>query len=236
MISTDEFVLGVDVSDYQTPEKIQWEVSKALSAVEFCYAKATEGGLKMKSFPRHVKRCRDAGIVVGFYHFAWCTGKGINNPEQQAVQFHEYAGDVSSGDLPPALDFEPPYNDDVFPARKCIEWCQRFITKARELFGVTPVLYTGSSYWKHRLHKTAALKDCKLWQASPRYKGWDFPGRNEAPTSMAAPKGPWETVSIWQFSHKGFIHGYNKKSGSPSKIDRNMFLGSHEEFRRFCIE
>jgi GH25 family lysozyme M1 (1,4-beta-N-acetylmuramidase) len=92
-------IKGLDVSDHQA----DWKPSPSY---HFVFIKATEGqSWKAQKAAQHARRARDAGYVVGWYHFLWPSAKS-GNPSTQAMWFLNNIPDLRVGDLL-VCDWEP---------------------------------------------------------------------------------------------------------------------------------
>ncbi|MBL1086683.1 muramidase [Streptomyces actinomycinicus] len=122
---------GIDVSAYQSS-------SYATNGLSFVFVKATEGRSYVN--PRlaaQTKRGRDAGLVVGFYHFLW-----PGNLTAQAEYFVQHAPE-RRGDIL-AVDWET--TGDGTRASNAEK--DRFIRKVKELRPHNRVvLYTNRDFW-----------------------------------------------------------------------------------------
>ncbi|MEV5148368.1 glycoside hydrolase family 25 protein [Streptomyces sp. NPDC052727] len=154
---------GIDVSAYQSS-------SYATNGLSFVFIKATEGRSYVN--PRlaaQTKHARDAGLVVGFYHFLW-----PGNLTAQAEYFLSHAPD-RRGDLL-AVDWET--TGDGTHASNAEK--DRFIRKLKELRPDNRVvLYCNRHFWLN-IDTTSYAGD-GLWIADyvtagkPRIKArWRF--------------------------------------------------------------
>ncbi|KUN35265.1 muramidase [Streptomyces longwoodensis] len=154
---------GIDVSAYQS-------ASYATDGLSFVFVKATEG--RSYTNPRlaaQVKRGRDAGLVVGFYHFLW-----PGNLTAQAEYFLSKAPD-RPGDLL-AVDWETTgEGTHASTAEK-----DRFLRRLKELRPDNRVLlYCNRNFWLNV--DTSSYAGDGLWIADyvsagkPRIKAaWRF--------------------------------------------------------------
>lgn len=122
---------GIDVSAYQS-------TSYDTDGLSFVFIKATEGHSYVN--PRlsaQTKTARDAGLVVGFYHFLW-PGDLTDQAEYFVKHAPEKAGDIL------AVDWETTSaGTHASNAEK-----DRFIRKVKELRpGHRVVLYSNRNYW-----------------------------------------------------------------------------------------
>ncbi|MEU0335507.1 glycoside hydrolase family 25 protein [Streptomyces sp. NPDC006193] len=154
---------GIDVSAYQS-------ATYATDGLSFVFVKATEGRSYVN--PRlaaQTKHGRDAGLVVGFYHFLW-----PGDITEQAEYFLRHAPD-RPGDLL-AVDWET--TGDGTHASNAEK--DRFIRKVKELRPDNRViLYANRNYWLNV--DTTSYAGDGLWIADyvtagePRIKAaWRF--------------------------------------------------------------
>ncbi|MCW8379327.1 glycoside hydrolase family 25 protein [Streptomyces justiciae] len=122
---------GIDVSAYQSS-------SYGTDGLSFVFVKATEGRTYTNpKLAAQTKRARDAGLVVGFYHFLW-PGNLTAQAEYFVSKAPERAGDIL------AVDWETTgEGTHATNAEK-----DRFIRKVKELRpNNRVVLYTNRNYW-----------------------------------------------------------------------------------------
>ncbi|MFH9178491.1 GH25 family lysozyme [Streptomyces albogriseolus] len=122
---------GIDVSAYQSS-------SYGTDGLSFIFIKATEGrSYTNPKLPAQTKRARDAGLVVGFYHFLW-PGDLTAQAEYFVRQAPEKRGDVL------AVDWETTGEGTrASDAEK-----DRFIKKVKELRPHHRViLYANRHFW-----------------------------------------------------------------------------------------
>lgn len=89
---------GIDVSDYQCSWKPN---SSGAGSDQFVFVKASEGqSWKADCAEDIIKRGRDAGLVVGFYHFLW-PSNASGSPSVQADFFLDCCRDfgLKDGDI-----------------------------------------------------------------------------------------------------------------------------------------
>jgi len=170
---------GIDVSKYQ--QLIAWDQVKAMQVKKvklgFAFIKATEGiGNVDPQFKRNWKRCKDAGMTRGAYHFFLATKDG----RMQAENFIK-AVNLNSGDLPPVLDIEQTYGvaKDMLK-NEVREWLNIVETN----YNVKPIIYTNIDFYKQNLGEE--FDSYPLWVAhyyqprQPRIKrDWVFWQHND---------------------------------------------------------
>ncbi|MEV0845986.1 glycoside hydrolase family 25 protein [Streptomyces sp. NPDC049954] len=155
-------VKGIDVSSYQD--------SFSTDGMSFVFIKATEGRSYIN--PKQsgqAKRARDAGCVVGFYHFLW-----PGNIQAQAEYFVEKCASVHYDVL--ACDWET--TGDGTAASNAQK--DQFLRAVQKLRGETHrvVLYCNRDFWLNR--DTTSFAGDGLWIA-------DYNGKPGKPGI----KAPW---------------------------------------------
>ena len=150
---------GIDVSHFQG--RVDWK-QVALSGVDFCFIKATQGSTMVDSyFAQNWAGSAAAGLWQGAYHFA----QPGSDPLAQAQFFYKTAGRPGPLGLPPVLDLEIM---DGVDAAQVLQWAQQFLNHADALFGRHTMLYTNTGYWQ-QLQGAAdchALASRALWLAA----------------------------------------------------------------------
>ncbi|MBE3554395.1 MAG: glycoside hydrolase family 25 protein [Thermicanus sp.] len=92
---------GIDVSHWQG--NIDWQKVKG-DGISFAFIKATEGkGYTDPRFYENVRGAQNAGIKIGFYHYA--TPSTLQDAEEEADWFLSVVGNLKN-DLPHAYDLE----------------------------------------------------------------------------------------------------------------------------------
>lgn len=154
---------GIDVSAYQSS-------SYDTDGISFVFIKATEGRSYVNpKLAAQTKRARDAGLVVGFYHFLW-PGNLSAQAEYFVSKAPERAGDILAVDWETTSDGTHASN-----AQKDL-----FIRKVKEKRPNNPViLYCNRNYWLNV--DTTSYAGDGLWIADyvtagkPRIKAkWRF--------------------------------------------------------------
>lgn len=183
---------------------INW-TQAAADGVEFAYIKATEGGdFRDRSFAENWRASAQHGVVRGAYHFFTMKASGLEQAKNMVA-----AVPVDPKALPPAVDLEFYGNarDRRTPAefRKELE---AFLEVLRRTYGKEPVIYTDSYY------------------AAAFLPGYEFK-RVWIPSYFSRPSWPKTGWQFWQFAERGRCRGIN------GYVDRNVFNGNREDFRKF---
>lgn len=201
---TQDYISGVDVSSHQGA--IDWR-ALADDNVRFAYIKASEGGdFVDERFLLNWAAARDAGVLVGAYHFFTLCRPGA----LQAAHFLATLPDDRAGMLPPAIDLEHMGPCRQGPTMTNVEAeADAFMDFVEARTGVRPIIYT-----------TREFHDAHLQNV-----------RNEAfwLRSLYAPpnfrKREWV---IWQH------HNAGRKAGVPGPIDLNAFRGTEADLQRIA--
>jgi lysozyme len=200
-LSTSGKSFGIDISHYQGT--INWdEVNSSAHPIEYVFVRATMGSDgKDKQFKRNWKATKRSGYVRGAYHYYRPNENSVN-------QFQNFARTVelSAGDFPPVLDIE---EMGKYGKENLIEGVLNWLRLAEEHYGVKPIVYTGSNFYRQFLK--GHIKDYPLW--------------------IAAYSGPHRLKGInWsfhQFSDKMRVKGIN------SFVDGNSFNGNISDLAAF---
>ena len=174
--------------------------------------KATQGkDWRDPAFVATVTRARDAGLLVGAYHFA----SGSSGGAQQADYFLSVAGP----DVLLALDWES--NPNATSGDMTPDNARRFVERVREVTGRWPLFYSGASRLRSlNLHAGDVLGNCPLWIAQ----------YGEAPKAVPA---AWPAWSLWQYSDVGYGPAdrrmYPRDTPGVRVADRSCFRGTAAE-------
>jgi lysozyme len=214
-----EVLHGIDVSAWNG-RSIDWDkVSK--TNVKYCWIKVTEGATHVNGgHEDKFKGARDAGLIVGGYHFGRPDYNKYDNPltdaEKEAHHFlkHIKKVGVHSGDLLPVLDVEAGMKtDDQYN----VDWTLKWLDVVEEELGVKSVIYSAKWAWGLYLYK-ADKDDLKrltteypIWWA--RYKrGKHFVGPEDKLRG-------WKEWDIWQYT------GHGQCPGIKGRCDLNWMAG-----------
>ncbi|NUU18705.1 lysozyme [Cellulomonas humilata] len=199
-------VRGVDVSAHQGV--IDWPVLAAQD-IDFAYVKATEGsGFVDDRFAENLQGAREAGLLVGAYHFFSFESPGRSQAEQIIAT-------VPADDdlLPVAVDVEHygKFFGDPPDASTVREELEVLVTMLREHYGVDPVIYaTQAAYGRY---VAGGFPDSPLWIRAVYLPPRVSDGR------------AW---AFWQYSHRDRLDGYD---GREPFLDLNVFHGDLGELR-----
>ncbi|MEZ0579770.1 GH25 family lysozyme [Nocardioides sp. MH1] len=195
-------VRGVDVSHHQGP--IDWE-ALAGDDVDFAYIKATEGSSHVDDrFAANWQDARDAGLVVGAYHFM-----SFDSPGEDQARNLVAAVPPTPGMLPPVVDLESygEYVDHLPDASTVRPILDDLLAALEEEYGVPPIIYTTGDVFD--AYVDGAYDDNPVWIRSvllpphlPGGRDWTF----------------------WQYSDR------DHRDGIDGGVDMDVFAGTEEEF------
>ncbi len=213
---------GIDVSNHQNPKALDWNKVKQWGAV-WAYIKATEGqDYSDPSSFEHAVRAQDAGVTVGYYHFARPDSIKTtveDDAKAEAEDFLKALDALPKGGLPPVLDWErdaPNLDKDQMAS-----WALTFLQTLQNAGTKTPVVYTGYYHMQETTRLDPAFTNYALWQP------WYRPGRNpwDGPPTVAE---PWKTWSVYQYTDQGIIPGYDEGTLDLNVATREFLLSTLE--------
>ncbi|NCD42838.1 MAG: glycoside hydrolase family 25 protein [Bacteroidia bacterium] len=202
--SRSEYVFGIDVSHYQGT--IAWDkVRQSHHPIAYVIIRATMGADGVDTqFKRNWKNARNHQYIRGAYHYY--------RPDEPAEQqFRNFASRVTlePGDLPPILDVE---KHSRYGNESLTRGVKKWLTMAEQHYGVTPVVYTGRTFYTEILQ--GSVENFPLWIAS--YSGkHKLQGVN------------W---TFHQFSERIRVYGIRHY------VDGNDFNGTLLELRAMCLD
>ncbi|AXI29434.1 hypothetical protein CIB87_10580 [Priestia megaterium] len=183
-------VLGLDVSHHNGD--VEWK-QVAAAGYKFVYLKLTEGKsyVDKTTYDNYIA-AKNAGLRVGFYHYAHCT----NDPIAEVDFFLKKLGDMKA-DLPHCLDLE---ENKGLSKTKVSAFAVKWMEYLQKKTGITPILYTGLSF--SNSYFTSAVAKYPLWVAryaagSKRSTGFTNPGESNV----------WSKWAMFQYTDSGKIKG-----------------------------
>ena len=185
---------GVDISHHQNDAGApDW--ARLAGAIDFLIAKATERTDYVDpKYAVNIGWARMVGKLRGSYHYAGSSLTGrVGDPVAEAEHYVAAAGH-QPGELL-VLDYEP-----KFPPADPDGWCAAFITRVRQLTGVTPLLYMNESTARAGTWARTRALGVRLWVA--RYG----PNTGVKP-ALTLNVGAWGDDVMWQFTSKGSVPG-----------------------------
>ncbi|MFN4083255.1 MAG: glycoside hydrolase family 25 protein [Bacteroidia bacterium] len=206
-IPPDYEVHGIDVSRHQ--QKINWDEVASHKhkdvEVSFAFIKASEGvTIKDPLFSTNWKDAKSANILRGAYHFF----RPHLTAEQQFALFKSVVK-LEKEDLPPVLDVE--IRGSGSPAR-LKSGVKKWLKLAEKYYGVTPILYTNYSFYKHYFN-TPEFKKYPLWIA------------HYATDDLNKLTSNWH---FWQHNESARVKGIR------GTVDFNVYKGKYDELLELC--
>ena len=200
---SEKNVLGIDISHHNGV--VNWK-QVANAGYKFAYLKLTEGKSYIdKTTYNNYIGAKNAGLRVGFYHFAHPT----NDPIAEVEFFLKKLGDMKA-DLPHCLDLE---ESNGLSKAKVAAFALKWMEYLQQKTGITPVLYTGYSFLDNF---TKNMAKYPLWVArysgSNRVKGFNSPGSSTI----------WSSWAMFQFTDSGKVSGI-KGNVDINEMDLNFF-------------
>lgn len=185
---------GIDVASYQTG------LDPAKVPCDFVIVKASQGtSYTNPDFLRMVDAVMKAGKLLGIYHYA-----AGGNPISEANFFLKKAGPYI-GNAVLALDWEG-YQNSAF-GKNDVDWCKKFLDHVKEQTGATPIIYMSKITGCRAHNWSAVAKDYPLWGA--QYASNNRTGYQSNPWTDSGSWGAWSEVTIFQYSSKGRLSGWN---------------------------
>lgn len=202
---------GIDVSHHQG--NINWgDVAK--SGVSFVFIKASQNRIDPK-FGQNMKGARDAGLLVGAYHY---LDESVTTPEDARTAANKFYAIIMAGggvDLPPVLDYES--KSAIVNAAQATKIAKAFLEEIERLTGRRAMLYTYPSF----IGNFIGMNEYPLWIA--RYSA------NRVPEDAQG----WRSWEFWQYSDGtdgGTLpSGSRKVKGISGPVDLNEFNGTESQ-------
>lgn len=194
---------GIDISHYQG--SINWDtLISSDHKINYIFIRASMGADGQDyHFKRNWKKSKEKNYLRGAYHY-------YRPNENSVTQFRNFSNIVKlePGDLPPVLDIE---EMSKYGTENLIAGVLNWLKLAEEHYGVIPIVYTGSNFYKRYLRGRIELYP--LWIAA-----YSHPNRiNDI---------RWQ---FHQFSDKIMIKGIN------NSVDGNSFSGEFNDLLDLCI-
>ena len=205
---------GVDVHDANGA--IDWP-GLAAAGIQFAFIRAAYGDRLDKRLSENYAGARQAGLVVGLYHF-YRQPRSASDQRQTMLTAIDQVG-LGTGDLPPVLDiednpgFDGPWNTANNGAY--VADLRDWLAAIQQKVGQAPIVYTRASFWSE-IGNPAGFEACPLWVAS---------------YGVASPHMPqgWTDYAFWQNSEAGTIEGL------PGTWDVDLFNGSIEALQAMTL-
>ncbi|GAA3410333.1 glycoside hydrolase family 25 protein [Paenibacillus hodogayensis] len=193
---------GIDVSKWQG--EIDWQAVRR-DVIRFAQIKATEGtSLVDARLVQNAEGARDAGIPIGFYHFAHLSNDPVHEAEHYLAQVKRWVPELWH-----VLDLEQGSLDGrPFTKAQVSAWARAWLENVQAATGQVPMLYTGASFAKTYMEPDLAVYP--LWVA---HYGTDKPMGNPV----------WSEWTLFQYSETGRVDGIN------GHVDLNEYAGNIED-------
>lgn len=196
-------VWGLDVSRHQ--RGIDWERLIEDDRPDFVYLKATEGTLITDpAYARHRRRLDELGVLWGAYHFFGHRTSG----REQARHFIATAG-LGKGNLRPVLDVEP--HRFFRDPEKLVREVRAFCEEIHREYGVEPILYSSSNFYRQYLKRDFPPESYAIWIA-------DYSN---------IPDIDW---LLWQHTDNHTVEGHSRG------VDRNVFAGDAADLQKWTLQ
>lgn len=202
-------LLIADISSHNTI--LNW--ASFLGSVDGLICKVSEGtGYAWPGSANALNQARNAGKLVGVYHYAGPSGGALGDPVAEADYFLGHythrAGEVI------VLDYEPAH-EPADPDSWCAAWMQR----VQQATGVVPMIYLNHFYASRPWTKVRAL-DAALWFAQ-------YPINDGGFHPSTATFGPWPSYAMYQYTSNG------ARPGTTGPLDLSQFYGDANAWRAY---
>jgi GH25 family lysozyme M1 (1,4-beta-N-acetylmuramidase) len=203
--ATGQTTLGIDVSYYDGT--INW--SSVLNAgYKFAFIRVSDGtGFHDPKFTTNWANAKAAGVVRGVYQFF----RPAESVTAQADLLINAIGSYTAGDLPPVIDVEV---SGGLSASGVASAVSTWVNRVKNALGVTPIVYTGPSFWRDSVGSPSSFASNPLWIAHYTSLCPDVPG-------------PWSQWTFWQNTDTGHV------SGISGDVDLDKFNGSYADLLAF---
>ena len=220
-------VHGVDVSVYEP--NVNWRALRS-QGFKFALIRATSGiGYVDPKFSEHWAGAREAGILRGAYHYLF----GGQDAKKQADFFIATIG-ADVGELPPIVDLEDKYNEDVSNS-KLISTCKAFLDIVERAFDRKPMIYSRRTYLEPRVSIRGKApdwaEDYELWVAQYPF---EFDSARMPNVNMPKQPASWKDWKFWQYSESAIVEGVTDEINRPTRVDLNWFRGTEAELYQFA--
>jgi len=175
-------VHGIDVSHHQG--RIDWARVAASGRADFVFIKATEGvGHTDRRFRENWSEAREAGLVVGAYHYYSMCRPGA----AQAAHFIRTVPKEADA-LPPVVDVEEDARCNRRPPDDLERQLSDYLDRLETHYGVRPLVYATPWYRSRYLPalRAGAWMAAYTRQPSPPWLFWQYTSR-----------GRVDGVSLW---------------------------------------
>lgn len=200
-------VQGIDVSYWQGT--IDWG-RVAGAGIGFAYIRLSYGDVfRDPKFDANWAGAKAAGVARGAYQF-W---KPSQSTDEQAQLMIDAMADMTTGDLPPVLDVEV---TDSESARALAPKIDAWVAKVQGALGVTPIIYSGSYFWRDQVNGSKSEQGNPFWIAQYTSKCPNLPL-------------PWQRWALWQYSSTGTVPGIS------GHVDMDKLNGTINDLRALGV-
>lgn len=209
-------VLVADISHWTGPVDFSIAKEKLAGII----IKFTDGTTKTKWAEENYKAAKDAGMLVGGYH--WLYRSTNVSTGRQARFYLDFLKDHPC-DIRPTVDFEWT-NYKGAASNPNISDLYGFVTPFEDGYGQKPMIYTAPGYWNDSKYGSKDIKwaDYPLWKAQYRMTKTD-------------PIVPWnDSYKFWQFTANGKGTDYGCDPAYSKSIDLNYWIGTLDELKLWC--
>lgn len=208
-------IKGIDISTHQGT--VNWDIIKR--DVQFVIVRAGYGGGGVDGqFGRNWSEARRLGIPRMAYFFAY---PGRSSGRAQAEEFYARVGSLQAGESV-ALDMEDEAAYGRVLNSSDVQWAKEFLDRAKELFGVKPLIYMNSNVLGRYDWSPVKNADYGLWLAN-------YGPNNGQPNGDGPSSDEWPFWAIWQFTSHGNL-------GGISPVDVNLFSGDANAFLKYGLQ
>lgn len=238
----NSLVLGIDVSRWQ--QRVDWALLKK-SGVEFAIIKATQGDyLADPMLKNHFKSAKDAGMLVGAYH--WCDP--MSKDDSQAKYFLKAIKDLDLAFV--VADVEQHWTDwnewrgknitKIIPPQRVSDNAKHVVEYWKDKVTAPIIIYTRATFIDYYAAPASAwLPKYPLWlahythtvkrdSAKAPYTWEKFAGEIPLTGSPKLPRNCNRWV-MWQFTGGKYI-----LPGVDTSIDLNLFNGTLSALYQFA--
>lgn len=198
-----EIIVGNDVSEFQGD--IDWNTYK--NNTNFVIIRSTQGdGVMDNKFTQNREGARNAGIPLGFYHYAY---PHLNTALAEADWCLLQLSDIRENESI-YLDFEEDKIQDP------VTWCKAFLDRiAEKRNGYKAIIYLNQMLCKKYDWTPVVNAGYKLWIAAYTYN----------PHLNTFEIGAWKTAAMQQWTSEQTVPGIN------GNVDGDVFFGNIDGFK-----
>jgi len=197
---------GIDVSYHNT--SINWSSVKA-AGYKFAFVRVSDGNtFHDPKLATYFAGAKAAGLVRGAYQFF----RPAEDVASQADIMINAIGTYQPGDLPPVIDVEVTGGRSASQVASSV---RTWVDRVHNALGVTPIVYTGPSFWRDTLGSPSSFSDNPLWIA-------------HYTTLCPEVPCPWSKWTFWQTKDTGSV------SGVSGDVDLDKFNGSYDDLVAFA--